>query len=99
MTFDSAIHFFTLPQDENAEPTVLIVGDLANPFVPMPFSKLMLNAANDKERLNGLIERLYNYYNPDYYAQSRLTHNSAVGSALKACMDLLDNDGKQDCKC
>jgi hypothetical protein len=59
----------------------------------------MLNVANDKDRLNGLIDRLYNYYNPDYYAQSRLTHNSAVGSALKAFIDLLDNDGKKQRKC
>lgn len=83
-----------MPQDENAEPTILNIGDLANPFVPLPFSRLMLNVSTEKDRLNGLIDRLYNYYSPDYYAHTRETHNTAVGSAVKACMDLLDKEGK-----
>lgn len=60
VTYDSTIHFFALPQDENAEPTVMIVGDIERPFVPLPFSRLMLNVAQDKDKLCNLIDKVYN---------------------------------------
>jgi hypothetical protein len=94
VTYDSTIHFFSLPLDESAEPTILNVGDINNPFVPLPFTKLMLNVANDKSRLESLIDKIYNSYTQDYYSQSRTAHNSAVGAVLKACVDLLSADGK-----
>lgn len=59
VTFDSSIHFFTLPKDENSEPTILNVGDINDPFSPLPFSRLMLNVQQDKERISGLIDRIY----------------------------------------
>ena len=94
VTYDSTIHFFSLPLDESAEPTILNVGDINNPFVPLPFTKLMLNVASDKSRLESLIDKVYNSYTQDYYSQSRTAHNSAVGAVLKACVDLLSADGK-----
>lgn len=45
VTYDSTINFFQIPQDENAEPTILNVGDLKNAFVPLPFEKLAMNVA------------------------------------------------------
>jgi len=94
VTYDSTIHFFTMPTDENADPTILNIGDINDPFVPLPFSKLMFNVAKDKDRMCGLIDKLYSYYTHEYYDRSRQAHNSAVGAALKACVNLLDDDGK-----
>lgn len=63
VTYDSTINFFTIPVGENAEMSINIVGDINNPFVPLPFSKLMLNVTDDHERLSALIDKIYNYYN------------------------------------
>lgn len=94
VTYDSSVQFYSLPLDESAQPTVLIVSDITNPFVPLPFSKLMLNVGSEKDRLNSLIDRVYNQYTPDHYTQSRQAHCSAVGAVTKACVDLLADDGK-----
>jgi protein transport protein SEC24 len=94
VTYDSVISFFSLPQDENAEPTILQVSDIQHPFVPLPFNRLMLNISTDKERLSGLIDKVYNFYTQEHYTQSRQAHTSAVGAVTKACVDLLGSDGK-----
>ena len=54
----------------------------------------MLNVANDKSRLDSLIDKIYNSYTQEHYSQSRTAHTTAVGAVLKACVDLLSNDGK-----
>ena len=71
VTFDSTIHFFSIPADENAEPTILNVGDVNNAFVPLPFEKLCLNVGIDKERINNLLDKIYNFYSQEWYAQGR----------------------------
>ena len=63
ITYDSTINFYSIPLDENAEPTILNVSDVNNAFVPLPFEKLVFNIANDKQRLDNLLDKIYNFYN------------------------------------
>jgi protein transport protein SEC24 len=94
VTYDSAIHFFSLSQDENADPTILNVGDIQNPFVPLPFQKLALNVATDIDRLNNLLDKIYNMYTPEYYSQGRQVVSTCTGAAIKASSQMLEELGK-----
>lgn len=44
VTFDNqAVQFYHLPLDPNAEPSVFIMSDLDDPFIPFPREGLMVN--------------------------------------------------------
>jgi len=94
VTYDSAVHFFSLPLDENADPTILNIGDIQNPFVPLPFEKLALNVATDIDRLNNLLDKVYNIYTPEYYSQGRQVVSACTGAAIKASSLMLEEHGK-----
>lgn len=70
-TFSETIHFYVMPADENAEPTIVQVSDVTDPFVPVPPSKLMFNVTEDSARLYALLDKLYNMFTEDHYSQGR----------------------------
>ena len=65
-TYDQSIMFYTLA-DENAEPQVYQLGDLTDPFIPLPASKLLMNVAEDGDRLYALLDKIYNMYTQELY--------------------------------
>mmetsp|Transcript_23310 Transcript_23310/g.31181 ORF Transcript_23310/g.31181 Transcript_23310/m.31181 type:complete len:80 (+) Transcript_23310:1319-1558(+) len=79
-----------MPQDPNAEPQILQIGDLNDPFVPLPASKLLMNVTEDSERLYALIDKIYNMYGEEHYATGRQTNSVATGAAIKASTMLLE---------
>jgi len=44
--------------DPNGEPTILWVGDVVDPFIPLPKEKLMLNVANDREKIDIFLDKI-----------------------------------------
>ena len=60
-TYDSSIMFYTLA-NEDAEPQIYQVGDLTDPFIPLPASKLLMNLAEDNDKINALLDKIYNMY-------------------------------------
>lgn len=52
-----------MPQDPNADPTILMVTDVDDPFAPGPRDRLMLNVKDDRERIDALLDKLLTLYN------------------------------------
>ena len=82
-----------MPADPNAEPVILQVGDIQEPYIPLPPSKLLMNVSEDGERLFALIDKIYNFYSADYYAQGRQVTSVATGAALTASKSMLEETG------
>jgi hypothetical protein len=56
-----------MPQDPNAELLILQVGDILEPYIPLPANNLLMNVANDSERLFALLDKIYNFYSAEFY--------------------------------
>lgn len=78
-------------QDANADPTVLVVTDIEDPFAPGPREKLMLNLKEDRDLIDALIDKLIVLYNVE--ARKNLPFQICSGAALFAGKDLLDKRG------
>ena len=82
-----------MPQDPNGEPQILQVGDLNDPFVPLPASKLLMNVTENGERLYALLDKIYNMFGEEHYATGRQSNQVGTGAAIKAATSLLEETG------
>ena len=71
-----------MPLDPNADPTILHVADIDDPFAPLPRSRLMMNVTDDRERIDALLDKLIHLYYTD--ARKSLAPKACVGAAMKA---------------
>ncbi|RYO78448.1 hypothetical protein DL764_010120 [Monosporascus ibericus] len=76
---DSSLHYFTIPKDtdENAEPSMLVISDLEEPFLPIP-QDLLLPLTESRTSIENFLTKL-----PDMF-QNNQNNGSCMGSALKA---------------
>ena len=91
MTFDVNIHFYNLPQDPNGEPNILWVGDIQDPFVPLPKEKLMLKLVEDRERIDIFLDKLANLH-----TMENKKHQQGficTGAAISAAKQLVQDEG------
>lgn len=65
ITYDVNIQFYTIPLS-GGEPTLLWVGDINDPFVPLPKEKLMLKVIEDRERIDVFLDKLLNMHTPEH---------------------------------
>lgn len=92
-TFDVTIQFYQMPQDPNGEPLILQVGDVNDPYIPLPPSKLLMNVVEDADSIYNLLDKLYNFFSADHYAQGRQVTSIATGAALVSAKALLEEKG------
>jgi len=52
-----------------------------------------MNVSEDADRLYALIDKIYNMYDEEYYTSGRQTTSVALGSAVKAGTQLLEDIG------
>lgn len=64
-TYDNCIQFYDLPADPNGEPSIYWIGDMSDPFVPLPRSRLLLNIVEERERLDCFLDKLQTMYTPE----------------------------------
>ena len=62
ITYDVNIHFYSLKEDPNAEPSILWVGDIQDPFVPLPKDKILLRLVEDREKIDVFLDKLLNIH-------------------------------------
>ncbi|GAA6027153.1 hypothetical protein JCM8097_002435 [Rhodosporidiobolus ruineniae] len=82
---DSCLHFFTLQKD-SPDPTMLVVGDLDDVFLPMP-NDILVNLAEAKSGIENILGRLN-----DMFQDSHNTGN-ALGAGLQAAYKLISHVG------
>ncbi|KAK4704518.1 protein transport protein SEC24, partial [Phenoliferia sp. Uapishka_3] len=82
---DSCLHFFSLPAG-STEPTMLVVGDLDDVFLPKP-ADILVNLVEAKAALESLLGRLSDMFKD--------THNvgNALGAALQSAFKLISHVG------
>ena len=69
------------------------MGDINDPFVPLPASKLLMNVADDAERIHALIDKIYNMHSEEHYSHGRQLTSIATGAAILASKSLLEEIG------
>lgn len=79
LAVDASLHFFSIPKDEddNAEPSMLVVSDLDEPFLPVPHD-LLVSLTESRQSIERFLQRL-----PDMFQNSQ-NNGSCMGSALRA---------------
>jgi len=85
LTFDAQLHFFQLVPDR-PEPSLLVVSDVQNVFLPQP-NDLLVNLTECRAGVEALLRGL-----PAMYAQAAATP-SALGAALQAAYKLCSASG------
>lgn len=84
---DSSLHYFNIPvPPSQAEPSMLVVSDLEDPYLPLP-TGLLVNLTECRSSIELLLSRL-----GEMFAQN-LNPNNALGSALKAAHKLIGSLG------
>ncbi|CDR47063.1 hypothetical protein NBRC10512_007441 [Rhodotorula toruloides] len=82
---DSCLHFFTFEQG-STEPSMLVVGDLDDVFLPKP-SDILVNLVEAKAGIENLLTRLN-----DMFVETHNTGN-ALGAGLQAAYKLISHVG------
>lgn len=82
---DSCLHFFTLPEG-SSEPSMLVVGDLDDVFLPKP-NDILVNLVEAKAGIENLLTRLN-----DMFVETNNTGN-ALGAGLQAAYKLISHVG------
>ena len=56
VTYDATITFYNV--SSTGEIALLHVGDVENPFIPLPHNKLLMDLTDDRERIDALIDKI-----------------------------------------
>ncbi|KAF2739430.1 hypothetical protein EJ04DRAFT_549132 [Polyplosphaeria fusca] len=87
---DSSLHYFAIPKDgkdgEVAEPSMLVVSDLDEPFLPTP-QDLLVQLSECRANVEHFLEKLQSMFQDTPITQS------AMGSALRAAHKLISPIG------
>ncbi|KAI1930461.1 COPII subunit [Ophidiomyces ophidiicola] len=80
---DSSLHYFTIPRDdsESSDPSMLVVSDLDEPFLPIP-GDLLVTLADCRDNIEIFLDKLQGMF------QNTHSYASAMGSALQAGFQL-----------
>ncbi|PHH79407.1 hypothetical protein CDD80_4860 [Ophiocordyceps camponoti-rufipedis] len=79
LAVDASLHYFSIPkdEDENGETSMLVVSDLDEPFLPVPYD-LLVPLTESRQSIERFLQRL-----PDMF-QNNQSNGSCMGSALRA---------------
>ena len=85
---DSSLHYFSIPHDseEAADPRMLVVSDLDEPFLPTP-EDLVVNLHDCRQNIEGFLNKLQSMFKDTQNAAC------AMGSALRAGLKLIATTG------
>ncbi|KAF4589347.1 Protein transport protein SEC24 [Ophiocordyceps camponoti-floridani] len=79
LAVDASLHYFSIPkdEDENGETSMLVVSDLDEPFLPVPYD-LLVPLTESRQSIERFLQTL-----PDMF-QNNQSNGSCMGSALRA---------------
>lgn len=59
-TFDTALTFYNV--GPSGEISLLHVGEVDDPFIPLPLSRLLLDIVKDREKIDTVIDKIFNMF-------------------------------------
>lgn len=83
---DSSLHYFHLPSTPDGEPSIAVVADLEDPFLPLPHG-ILVKLSECRASIDLFLSRL-----GEMFANNTNTNN-ALGSALRSAHKLISNIG------
>ncbi|KAJ9665203.1 COPII subunit [Coniosporium apollinis] len=88
MAVDSSLYYFSIPRDnsEANDPSMLVVSDLDEPFLPTP-EDLLVNLSEARANIENFLEKMQSMF------QDTQNGGSAMGSALRAGHKLISPVG------
>ncbi|KAJ3306763.1 COPII subunit [Kappamyces sp. JEL0829] len=86
ITFDSSMHYYNLAQSQNTEPQMLVVSDLDEPFMPIPYD-LLVSLTESRAAIESFLLKL-----PSLFGSNQQTL-SAMGKALKCAEKMIGSIG------
>lgn len=91
ITYDVNVHFYTV-SNIGGEPTLLWMGDITDPFVPLPKERLLLKVVEDRERIDTFLDKLLVMHTPEH----KKYHSPFIctGAAILAAKHLVEDQGK-----
>ncbi len=89
ITFDSAVHFYTLRPGPDAEPSVSVVADINDMFLPMPDS-ILAQLSECRPALERTLDVIVQSYSP---SQSMQSSASCMGAAIQGAKRALEFTG------
>jgi hypothetical protein len=94
VTYDATITFYNVAP--TGEISLLHVGDVESPFIPLPHNKLLLDLSEDRERIDILIEKISQMWSKTGQSplRQKFANQVCTGAALTACTKILEHNGK-----
>jgi protein transport protein SEC24 len=91
LAVDSSLHYFSIPRDseegsEPADPKMLVVSDLDEPFLPTP-EDLIINLVEGRQNIESFLNKLQSMF------KDTQNNGCAMGSALRAGLRLVSSTG------
>ncbi|ODQ78195.1 hypothetical protein BABINDRAFT_39925 [Babjeviella inositovora NRRL Y-12698] len=83
---DSSLHFFHIPAEADGEPSLMVVPDLDEPFLPAP-DNLLVTLQDNRLQVEKLLEKL-----PGIFADTQ-NANFALGPALRTAHKMIASIG------
>lgn len=77
----------------DVDPSLIQVGDIDDPFIPLPPQKLFINVGKEPNRLYSLLDKIEAFYNADHYQGGRQHTKISIGAAAKSGMILCEKFG------
>ena len=68
------------------------MGDITDPFVPLPKEKLMLKVIDDRERIDTFLDKLLVMHTPEH--KKYQSPFICTGAAILAAKHLIEDEGK-----
>lgn len=90
LTVDSQVQCYTMTSSESL-PKIYVIQDQANMFCPVPGSTLLMNVANDRDKIDALLDKLPEIHNIEN--NKSLPADFCFSSAVLVAKDLLNESG------
>lgn len=86
MTFDSVVQFYSMRPGPDAEPSVYVVSDIDDMFIPVP-DGLLVQLSECRECFEKALDLIENTYTP---SPDRLSTASCLGSAMEGAQKVME---------
>lgn len=77
----------------DVDPSLIQVGDIDDPFIPLPADKLFINVGKEPNRLYALLEKIETFYSAEHYQGGRQQTKISIGAAAKSGMIMCEKFG------